>query len=107
MDHFGSSISLLEIVGHCNRIKTPVELSPKTTDGYFQVIAEPVSTVSKKFLRFLANPSFVTKLYTHLTFFPGYQFCTVEYFFRHHQAQLIRLLQRAIDFRHDLGRTTF
>jgi hypothetical protein len=54
------------------------------TLGYFQVIAEPVSTCVHEILerRPAHLPRLVTKLYTPpLPVFgsPGYQFCTVEY----------------------------
>ena len=62
-----------------------MELSPfKIQLGYFQVIAEPVSTCVHEILLFtpLQRPLFVTKLYIPPlpSSSPGYQFCTVEYF---------------------------
>ena len=56
-----------------------MELSPcKIQLGYFQVIADPVSTCVQEILEFfpLQAPLFVTKLYIPPTPFlsPGYQF---------------------------------
>ena len=52
--------------------------------GYFQVIADPVSTCVHEIFEFLAlhKPRLVTKLYIppFPSLSPGYQFCTVEYF---------------------------
>ena len=52
--------------------------------GYFQVIAEPVSTCDQLILLLLPIhfPLFVTKLKIPPTpcSLPAYQFCTVEYF---------------------------
>ena len=52
-------------------------------DGYFQVMAEPVSTWVQLILDFLPrqSPRLVTKLKMPPLPFssPGYQFCTVEY----------------------------
>ena len=51
--------------------------------GYFQVIADPVSTCVQEILEFLPlhRPRLVTKLYIppFPSLSPGYQFCTVEY----------------------------
>jgi hypothetical protein len=51
--------------------------------GYFQVIAEPVSTCVQEIREFFPEqrPRLVTKLYIPPTPFssPEYQFCTVEY----------------------------
>src|SRR5665647_3813479 len=61
-----------------------MELSPNSTQlGYFQVIAEPVSTWVQEIreLTPLARPRLVTKLKMPPMPFssPAYQFCTVEY----------------------------
>src|SRR5437762_14212724 len=62
----------------------PTELSPcRMQLGYFQVIAEPVSTWVQEIFEFLPrqSPRLVTKLNTPPLpcASPGYQFCTVEY----------------------------
>src|SRR6476661_32657 len=65
-------------------LNSPRELSPRRMQlGYFQVIAEPVSTWVQE-IRLRAprqSPRLVTKLKMPPTPFssPGYQFCTVEY----------------------------
>ena len=65
MDHLRTRIGLLVIIGHGNRVNSPTELSPaKIQLGYFQVIAEPVSTCVQEILlpSPLHKPRFVTKL---------------------------------------------
>ena len=46
VNHLGAGVRLLEIVGQGHRVElSRLELSPRNTQlGYFQVIAEPVST---------------------------------------------------------------
>src|ERR1700744_4141360 len=63
---------------------SPRELSPRRMQlGYFQVIADPVSTWVQEILEFLPrqSPRLVTKLKMPPlpSALPGYQFCTVEY----------------------------
>ena len=45
VDHLGARIGLLHVVGNRDGVKLALAFSPSNThDGYFQVIAEPVST---------------------------------------------------------------
>ena len=65
VDHLGAGIRLLIVVGECHRVKLPTELSPcRMQLGYFQVIAEPVSTWVQEILEFMPRhlPRLVTKL---------------------------------------------
>src|SRR3974390_3024300 len=65
-------------------LNSPRELSPRKMQlGYFQVMAEPVSTCVQEIFEFLPrqSPRLVTKLKMPPlpSASPGYQFCTVEY----------------------------
>ena len=65
MNHFGSSVGLLHIVGDSYRIKlTDGVITFQDTEGYFQVIAEPVSTCVQEILAF--GPSQIPRLVTKL-----------------------------------------
>ena len=54
MDHLGAGIGLLVVVGDRDRIElAPTESAPSSTQlGYFQVIAEPVSTWVQEIFEF-------------------------------------------------------
>ena len=64
MDHLRTRIGLLVIIGHGNRVKLTYRVITKIQLGYFQVIAEPVSTCVQEILlpSPLHKPRFVTKL---------------------------------------------
>jgi hypothetical protein len=65
MNHFGAGICLLVIVGNSNRIEFTNRIIPRRIQlGYFQVIAEPVSTCVHDIFELspLQIPLLVTKL---------------------------------------------
>ena len=64
MDHLGAGVRLLEVVGYRHGENSPIELSPcRMQPGYFQVMAEPVSTcVQEIFVFTVHRPRLVTKL---------------------------------------------